>query len=104
MPPAFSAIRSSFMTTTCRPDPHDRRFIVGDQNVGPQQRKSVFDIAVSRSANPATLTLLMSFYRLNTTETGYAPTSRQFGYNKTPLFHAKPIRQFWASRPRRSVQ
>ena len=59
------------------------RFIVGDQNVDSNNGKTVADIAVSKSASPATLTATnWAFYRINSTETGYsADFPGNFGYN-----------------------
>jgi uncharacterized repeat protein (TIGR01451 family) len=48
------------------------RFIVADQNVDSILGRSVFDIAVSKSASPATLTAAdWNFYQINTTQSGF---------------------------------
>jgi hypothetical protein len=60
------------------------RFIVGDVNIDDLTGRSVFDIGVSKSASPATLTAAdWSFYRINTTESGCsADFPGNFGYNR----------------------
>jgi uncharacterized repeat protein (TIGR01451 family) len=60
------------------------RFIVGDQDVDNQvSHVSNFDIAVSKSSSPATLTTAdWSFYAISTTESGFdADYPGNFGYN-----------------------
>jgi autotransporter-associated beta strand protein len=59
------------------------RFIVGDQNLNTSTDASVFDIAVSKSANPTTLTTAdWLFYQVNTTESGFSSDyPGNFGYN-----------------------
>jgi autotransporter-associated beta strand protein len=64
--------------------PTDGRFIVGDQDVDFSSHVNVFDIAVSKSANPATLTAAdWNFYQINTTESGFdSDYPGNFGYTK----------------------
>src|SRR5207237_7738218 len=65
-------------------DEQIQRFIVGDQDVDfGSAHKSVFDIAVSKSADPGTLgTADWNFYQVTTTETGFdADYPGNFGYN-----------------------
>ncbi len=62
------------------------RFIVGDQDVSTSATTSNFDLAVSKSADPATLTTAdWTFVQVNTTESGfsadYIVTPGNFGYN-----------------------
>jgi hypothetical protein len=59
------------------------RFIVGDQDVDPNALKSNFDIAVSKTNNPTTLTTAdWNFYQVSTTESGYdADYPGNFGFN-----------------------
>jgi hypothetical protein len=59
------------------------RFIVGDQDVDFSTHVSNFDIAVSKSSNPATLTTAdWNFYQISTTEAGFdADYPGNFGYN-----------------------
>lgn len=59
------------------------KFIVGDQDVDSNTLKSNFDIAVSKTNNPATLTSAdWNFYQISTTESGYdADYPGNFGYN-----------------------
>jgi uncharacterized repeat protein (TIGR01451 family) len=60
------------------------RFIVGDQDVDTGSAlKSNFDIAVSKTSNPATLTSAdWNFYQISTTEAGYsADYPGNFGFN-----------------------
>jgi uncharacterized repeat protein (TIGR01451 family) len=59
------------------------RFIVGDQDVNFNTHVSAFDIAVSRSNNPTTLSSTdWKFYKIVTTESGYdADYPGNFGYN-----------------------
>src|SRR5262249_8802013 len=59
------------------------RFIVGDQDVNFNSHVSAFDIAVSRSNNPTTLSASdWKFYKIITTESGYdADYPGNFGYN-----------------------
>jgi uncharacterized repeat protein (TIGR01451 family) len=59
------------------------RFIVGDQDVDSNTLMSNFDLAVSRTSSPATLTAAdWNFYRISTTERGYdADYPGNFGYN-----------------------
>ena len=48
------------------------RFVVGDQDVNFNTHVSTFDIAVSMTSNPQTLTTAdWNFYRIVTTESGY---------------------------------
>jgi uncharacterized repeat protein (TIGR01451 family) len=63
------------------------RFIVGDQDVDFSTHVSAFDLAVSRSSNPSTLsTSDWAFYKIVTTETGYdADYPGNFGYNRDAL-------------------
>ncbi|MBO0699415.1 MAG: hypothetical protein J2P46_13550, partial [Zavarzinella sp.] len=59
------------------------RFIVGDQDVDNTNHVDTFDIAVSKSASPATLTTAdWNFYRIVTTESGRnADYPGNFGWN-----------------------
>lgn len=59
------------------------RFIVGDQDVNFSTHVSSFDIAVSTTSNPSTLTKTdWNFYKITTTESGYdADYPGNFGYN-----------------------
>lgn len=59
------------------------RFIVGDQDVNFNTHVSAFDLAVSKTNNPTTLTTAdWNFYKLTTTETGFdADYPGNFGYN-----------------------
>ncbi|HWY86649.1 MAG TPA: DUF4347 domain-containing protein, partial [Gemmataceae bacterium] len=64
--------------------PTTGRFIVGDVNVSSlASGATVFDIAVSKSANPGTLTSAdWAFYQVNSTEPGFgADFPGNFGYN-----------------------
>src|SRR5262249_25541664 len=60
------------------------RFIVGDQDVNFNTHVSTFDIAVSKSSSPSTLTTAdWTFYRIVTTESGFdADYPGNFGYNR----------------------
>src|SRR3954452_23664712 len=60
------------------------RFVVGDQDVNFNTHVSAFDVAVSRSSNPTSLSAAdWAFYRITTTETGYdADYPGNFGYNR----------------------
>jgi autotransporter-associated beta strand protein len=60
------------------------RFIIGDQDVDVTSHKSNFDLAVSQSSNPKTLTSAdWNFYTIDTTEAGYdADYPGNFGYNR----------------------
>jgi uncharacterized repeat protein (TIGR01451 family) len=60
-----------------------KRFIVGDQDVNFNTHVSTFDLAVSTSDSPTTLTSSdWTFYRIVTTESGYdADYPGNFGYN-----------------------
>ncbi|HLJ95154.1 MAG TPA: PKD domain-containing protein [Gemmataceae bacterium] len=64
-------------------DDQIHRFIVGDQDVDFTTHVSRFDLAVSRSDSPATLTSVdWKFYSIATTENGYdADYPGNFGYN-----------------------
>lgn len=59
------------------------RFIVGDQDVNFSTHVSAFDIAVSRTNNPTTLSAAdWKFYKITTTESGFdADYPGNFGYN-----------------------
>src|SRR5205823_11904953 len=59
------------------------RFIVGDQDVNFNTHVSAFDIAVSRTNNPATLSATdWKFYKIVTTQSGFdADYPGNFGYN-----------------------
>jgi uncharacterized repeat protein (TIGR01451 family) len=59
------------------------RFIVGDQDVNFNTHVSTFDIAVSKSGSPFTLTTAdWNFYQITTTESGFdADYPGNFGYN-----------------------
>src|SRR5205823_2197852 len=65
-------------------DEHIQRFIVGDQDVDfSGTNLSNFDIAVSKTSNPATLTAAdWNFYQISTTQPGFdADYPGNFGYN-----------------------
>ena len=59
------------------------RFIVGDQDVNFSTHVSAFDLAVSKTSNPTSLTASdWNFYKITTTQTGYdADYPGNFGYN-----------------------
>lgn len=59
------------------------RFIVGDQDIDFNTHRSNFDIAVSKSSSPGTLTSGdWNFYQITTTESGFdADYPGNFGYN-----------------------
>jgi hypothetical protein len=59
------------------------RFIVGDQDVDFRTHLSTFDIAVSKSSSPGSLTTTdWNFYQITTTESGFdADFPGNFGYN-----------------------
>src|SRR5437868_6397174 len=59
------------------------RFIVGDQDVNFNTHVSTFDIAVSKTGSPSTLTTSdWNFYQITTTESGFdADFPGNFGYN-----------------------
>lgn len=59
------------------------RFIIGDQDVNFSTHVSAFDLAVSRTSNPTTLSAAdWKFYKINTTQSGYdADYPGNFGYN-----------------------
>ncbi|HWE40337.1 MAG TPA: DUF11 domain-containing protein [Isosphaeraceae bacterium] len=59
------------------------RFIIGDQDVDFNTHVSAFDLAVSKSSNPTTLSASdWTFYKVNTTQTGEdADYPGNFGYN-----------------------
>src|SRR6185437_4202491 len=59
------------------------RFIVGDQDVDFNTHVSTFDLAVSKSPTPGSLTGLdWTFYQIKTTASGYdADYPGNFGYN-----------------------
>src|SRR5439155_13568180 len=59
------------------------RFIVGDQDVNFSTHVSAFDLAVSRTNNPTTLSAAdWKFYKITTTEAGFdADYPGNFGYN-----------------------
>ncbi len=59
------------------------RFIIGDQDVNFNTHLSSFDLAVSKTNNPTSLTAAdWKFYKINTTETGFdADYPGNFGYN-----------------------
>ncbi|MDB5172761.1 MAG: hypothetical protein JWN51_1534 [Phycisphaerales bacterium] len=63
------------------------RFIVGDQDVNFTTHVSTFDLAVSRSSSPSTLTATdWVFYRISTTQSGFdADYPGNFGYNADAL-------------------
>jgi uncharacterized repeat protein (TIGR01451 family) len=63
------------------------RFIVGDQDVDFNTHVSAFDLAVSRTSNPTTLSASdWAFYKIVTTESGYdADYPGNFGYNHDAL-------------------
>jgi uncharacterized repeat protein (TIGR01451 family) len=68
--------------------PATGRFIVTDTNVDTSTGKSVFDIAVSKSASPATLTAAdWNFYQINTAEAGglWSDYPGNLGYNQDAL-------------------
>jgi uncharacterized repeat protein (TIGR01451 family) len=63
------------------------RFVVGDQDVDFNTHKSNFDIAVSKTSNPASLTGAdWNFYQIHTTQSGFdADYPGNFGYNHDAL-------------------
>jgi uncharacterized repeat protein (TIGR01451 family) len=63
------------------------RFVVGDQDVNFNTHVSNFDIAVSKSSSPATLTTAdWNFYHITTTESGFdADYPGNLGYNHDGL-------------------
>ena len=63
------------------------RFIIGDQDVDFTTHVSAFDLAVSKTNNPTTLsTADWTFYKITTTESGYdADYPGNFGYNHDAL-------------------
>ncbi len=67
--------------------PGVQRFIVGDQDVDFTNHVSAFDIAVSKTANPMTLTAAdWNFYQVNTTQTGLdADYPGNLGFNADAL-------------------
>jgi uncharacterized repeat protein (TIGR01451 family) len=66
------------------------RFIVGDQDVNFNTHVSAFDLAVSKSNNPGTLsTADWAFYKITTTQSGFdADYPGNFGYNHDALVFA----------------
>ncbi|MBI3412149.1 MAG: DUF11 domain-containing protein [Planctomycetes bacterium] len=60
------------------------RFIVGDQDVNFSTHVSAFDVAVSKTSNPSTLSAGdWNFYKITTTESGFdADYPGNFGYNR----------------------
>lgn len=63
------------------------RFIIGDQDVNFSTHVSAFDLAVSKTSNPTTLSAAdWTFYKIATTETGFdADYPGNFGYNHDAL-------------------
>ena len=63
------------------------RFVIGDQDVDFTNHVSAFDLAVSKTNNPTTLSASdWTFYKINTTETGFdADYPGNFGYNHDAL-------------------
>ena len=63
------------------------RFVVGDQDVNFTTHVSTFDIAVSKTSTPASLSAAdWNFYRIVTTETGYdADYPGNLGFNRDAL-------------------
>jgi uncharacterized repeat protein (TIGR01451 family) len=63
------------------------RFVIGDQDVNFSTHVSAFDLAVSRTSNPTTLSGAdWAFYKITTTESGYdADFPGNFGYNHDAL-------------------
>jgi uncharacterized repeat protein (TIGR01451 family) len=63
------------------------RFVVGDQDVNFSTHVSAFDLAVSRTNNPTSLSAAdWAFVRITTTESGYdADYPGNFGYNRDAL-------------------
>jgi hypothetical protein len=68
-------------------DEQIQRFIIGDQDVDPNTLVSTFDIAVSKSASPASLTSAdWNFFQVKTTEAGYdADYPGNLGWNHDAL-------------------
>jgi hypothetical protein len=64
-------------------DEFTQQFVIGDQDVDSSTHLSNFDIAVSKTANPASLTTTdWRFYQINTTEAGFdADYPGNLGYN-----------------------
>jgi hypothetical protein len=67
--------------------PGVQRFIVGDQNIGSSSGQSNFDLAVSKTSDPTTLTAAdWNFYQINTTESGFiADYPGNLGFNADAL-------------------
>jgi uncharacterized repeat protein (TIGR01451 family) len=63
------------------------RFIIGDQDINFSTHVSAFDLAVSRTSNPTSLSASdWVFYKITTTESGYdADYPGNFGYNHDAL-------------------
>ena len=63
------------------------RFIIGDQDVNFNTHRSTFDIAVSKTGSPSTLsTADWNFYQVNTTESGYdVDYPGNFGHGSTSM-------------------
>src|SRR5262249_4677319 len=58
------------------------RFIIGDQDIDFNTHRSNFDIAVSKTSSPTSLTTDWNFYTIVTTESGFdADYPGNFGYN-----------------------
>ena len=68
-------------------DEYIGRFIVGDQDVNFSTHISTFDLAVSKTSTPASLSASdWNFYRIVTTESGFdADYPGNFGYNRDAL-------------------
>ncbi len=64
-------------------DELNSRYIIGDQDVNFSSHLSSFDLAVSKTNNPTSLTAAdWKFYKINTTESGFdADYPGNFGYN-----------------------
>jgi uncharacterized repeat protein (TIGR01451 family) len=77
---AFDELARSSTDTTAQAG----RFIIGDQDVNFSTHVSAFDVAVSKTNNPTTLTASdWNFYKITTTESGYdADYPGNFGYNR----------------------
>src|SRR5262245_16118211 len=65
------------------------RFIIGDQDINFNTHVSAFDLAVSKSSNPTTLTAAdWNFYKITTTESGFdADYPGNLGYNHDALVY-----------------
>src|SRR5581483_11843950 len=68
-------------------DDQIQRFVIGDMDLDPATNVSRFDLAVSKTSDPTTLTAAdWNFFQVNTTEAGYHPDfPGPMGYNADAL-------------------